>query len=69
MQAILLCRYDVFRRAVIELPPPSREAMQESVRMLMHDPEAYQPDGRVALHWQVIFPSGFWSFQGVAATR
>ncbi len=43
----------MFRRAVLELPPPSTDA-QETVRMLMHDPEAYQPDAHVSQHWQVI---------------
>ncbi|CAL8460583.1 g112 [Coccomyxa elongata] len=44
--------YDVFRRAVIELPPPSRGGLHVSVRMLMLDPEAYQPEARTAHHWQ-----------------
>ena len=43
---------DVFRAAVLELPPPQRGANTGAVRLALSDPAAFADGPRTAPHWQ-----------------
>ena len=46
--------YDIFRSAVLKLPHSPRDgASRGAVRLELADPEGFQDDAPMALHWQV----------------